>query len=59
MIEWRRRCFLFGFLPEILFTIQIVLIKPTAAIRKLRSKWSGHFALSGPLTLCHSTRNFF
>jgi len=58
MIEWRRRCLLSGFLPEALFTIQIVLIKPTVGIRKLPSKWYGHFARSGRLTLCHMTRNF-
>ncbi len=33
--------------------IRTVLIKPTADNRKLPSKWSGHFTLSGPLTLYH------
>ena len=47
MIEWRRRCFLPDFLAEVAFTIRIVLIRATTANRKLPSKWSGHFALSG------------
>jgi hypothetical protein len=48
MIEWRRRGFLPGFLAEILFTIQVVLIKAVADNRKLsievvwpfRTKWT-------------------
>jgi hypothetical protein len=48
MIEWRRRGFLSGFLGEILFTIQVVVIKPVADDRKLsievvwpfRAKWT-------------------
>src|SRR4030095_840289 len=37
----------------------VVLIRPTAGIRKLPSKWYGHFALSGLLTLYHMARSFF
>ena len=51
MIEWRRRGFLPDFLAELPFTIRIVLIRATTANRKLPSKWSGHFTISGPLTL--------
>jgi hypothetical protein len=48
MIEWRRRCFLSGFLAETLFTIQVVLTKLVAGNRKLsievvwpfRTKWT-------------------
>jgi len=59
MIEWRRRCFLPSFLAETLFTFRIVLNKPTARDRKPRSKWHGHFDLSGLLTLYNTARNSY
>jgi hypothetical protein len=58
MIEWRRRCFLMSFLGEVLFTFQIVLIRPAAGDCKPASKWYGHFSQSGPLTLYHKARSF-
>ncbi|PYI95677.1 MAG: hypothetical protein DME98_15650 [Verrucomicrobia bacterium] len=57
MIEWRRRRFVLEFLAATRFTIRI-LISETAGDGKPASKWYGHFAPSGTLTLYHMAGSF-
>jgi hypothetical protein len=57
MIECRRRFFFVELLSTIRFTIRAVITE-TAGHRKPLSKWSGHFILSGLLTLYYRVRSF-